>query len=230
MEEFKQTYFEECEDRLQEAEEGLSVMLDDNSNEDIINQVFRAIHSIKGGAGAFGFKRLVEFTHEFETTLDRVRDGSLIPDRDTCNLFLTANDIVASLIEQERNNDAIDEAYGEEILIKLSAVRGEDDGDEGDVGQIDTLQEFYDVTENSFSWSIIFRPNADILNTGNDPYHILLALAELGKLEVTVEEDNLPNFADMSINHCYLVWRCILNTSATEEDIRDVFLFVDDLC
>ena len=119
---FKLTYFEECEDRIIEAEEGLSRMQEGDTSSDTINQVFRAIHSIKGGAGAFAFDQIVNFSHQFETALDFVREERLEPDRNLCDLFLRANDIVASMIEMEKAGEQIEQDYGSEIRIELEKI------------------------------------------------------------------------------------------------------------
>ena len=77
LEELKQTFFDECGERMQEIEPGLSDMRDGTGSDDTMNAVFRAVHSMKGGAGIFGFEALVDFAHVFETTLDAVRRGAL---------------------------------------------------------------------------------------------------------------------------------------------------------
>src|ERR1700742_204722 len=77
MEAIKQTYFQECEELLLALEEGLLKIESGDADSDTINAVFRAVHSIKGGGGAFGFEALVAFAHIFETVLDHLRSGKL---------------------------------------------------------------------------------------------------------------------------------------------------------
>lgn len=119
MDQFKRTYFEECDDRIQEAEEGLSRMQDGDTSAETVDQVFRAIHSIKGGAGAFAFTEIVEFSHEFETVLDYVRDGRLQPDREICTTFLRSNDVVAEMLGIEQDGQKIPDGMGHELLSDL---------------------------------------------------------------------------------------------------------------
>ena len=75
MEAIKQTFFQECEELLLAMEEGLLAIERSEFDNETVNAVFRAVHSIKGGAGAFGFDRLVAFSHVFETVLDKLRTG-----------------------------------------------------------------------------------------------------------------------------------------------------------
>ena len=76
----KITFFQECEEQLAELETGLLAMKDGDTDSETVNAVFRAVHSIKGGAGAFTLTDLVRFAHVFETVLDEMRAGRLTPD------------------------------------------------------------------------------------------------------------------------------------------------------
>jgi len=226
-EHFKQTYFEECEDRIQEAEEGLSKMLDGDRDSETINQVFRGIHSIKGGAGAFGFDKVVEFAHHFETTLDLIREGKLDPDREMCELFLRANDIVQTMIAYERTGQTIEDDLGSDILVELKKISGAEEAS-GQKAGADAASENEGTQE--ATWSILFRPNEDLLKTGNDPLFLIQALKDLGPLEIKAETDSLPSFDSVSPDKSYIGWRLILKTTAPKEEIQEVFDFVEDLC
>ena len=91
MDAIKQTYFQECDELLASLEEGLLALEAGEGDADTINAVFRAVHSVKGGAGAFGFEAMVEFAHVFETTLDLMRSGKLDPDPDSLKVMLRAS-------------------------------------------------------------------------------------------------------------------------------------------
>ena len=80
--ELRETFFQECEDLLEVLGSGLMMMEDGTNDEETINAIFRAVHSIKGGAAAFGLDELVTFAHTFETALDQVRSGALELSRD----------------------------------------------------------------------------------------------------------------------------------------------------
>ena len=98
MEEIKQTFFIECEDLLEELENGLMAMNDGSADAETVNAVFRAAHSIKGGAGAFALDDLVRFAHKFETTLDEVRQDRLEATADVMKVFLRSGDMLADLV------------------------------------------------------------------------------------------------------------------------------------
>ena len=102
FEQLKQTFFDECGDLLQQIETSLTEIREGSSTDDTINAVFRAVHSVKGGAGVFGFDALVEFAHVFETVLDSVRRGSLSTTPDVIDVLLAASDVLADLVQMSR--------------------------------------------------------------------------------------------------------------------------------
>ena len=87
MDEIRETFFLECEELLEALDGDLSAMAHGDADDEQVNSVFRAVHSIKGGAAAFGFEDLVRFSHTFETTLDEVRNGRLEATRDIMDVF-----------------------------------------------------------------------------------------------------------------------------------------------
>ena len=96
--ELRESFFVECEDLLEVLDAGLSEVDDGNADDETINAVFRAVHSIKGGAGAFALEDLVSFAHLFETVLDEVRSARLALDRELIALFLRSSDMLSDLV------------------------------------------------------------------------------------------------------------------------------------
>lgn len=74
--------------------------------------MFRAIHSIKGGAGAFGFTELVAFAHAYETLLDYVRDGRIELQRAVTAPCIRANDLVADFVNAAKAGTSLGATYG----------------------------------------------------------------------------------------------------------------------
>ena len=105
LDDFKATYFDECSELLTELEEQFAAIEEGERGSDRLNAVFRAIHSIKGGAGAFGFSALVGFAHAYETLLDYVRDGRVELTDDVVVLCIRANDIVADHVNADQSGE-----------------------------------------------------------------------------------------------------------------------------
>ncbi|MGV2102662.1 chemotaxis protein CheA [Rhizobium sp. 21-4511-3d] len=122
MNEIKEIFFQECEEQLAELESGLMKMNDGDRDPETVNAVFRAVHSIKGGAGAFGLDDLVAFAHVFETTLDCVRSNKLEPNQDVLKVMLKSADVLADLTNAARDGGSIDESRSRGLVKELEAL------------------------------------------------------------------------------------------------------------
>ena len=125
MEEIRETFFLECEELLEDLESGLISFNDGDCDSETINAMFRAVHSIKGGAGAFGLESLVRFAHKFETTLDEVRAGRLEPSQDVAQVFLRSADVLSDLVERARDNDDAEHDAVPGVLAELEDLMGQ---------------------------------------------------------------------------------------------------------
>ncbi|MBM9401175.1 chemotaxis protein CheA [Gluconacetobacter azotocaptans] len=118
-------FFQECDEQLQELERGLSALSDGESEQETINAVFRAVHSIKGGAASFGLENLVRFAHVFESSLDGVRSGRVAPTQDVVKIFLKAMDVLSDLVVEARDGGpSVDPGRIAESQIELESIIG----------------------------------------------------------------------------------------------------------
>jgi len=129
LDEIQAIFFEECTEGLTTAEQGLSAMQGGDVSAEVIAGVFRAVHSIKGGAGAFGHADLTAFAHKFENVLDEVRGGKIPPSPGVVKVMLSAFDILTDHVEcakglAPRPADEAALAALEQVL----ANKGADDG------------------------------------------------------------------------------------------------------
>jgi len=217
---------------LEESFEGLELMessllnLDAGDNE-TINSIFRAAHSIKGGAGTFGFDNVTEFTHLVETLLDEIRDGRReITAKDT-ELLLVSVDCMRLLIEAARDDADYDEDKITETTHLLEQTL------EFNTPTSDT--EILVIEKNTEEpagriWHITFIPEHHLVQTGNDPLLLFDALAELGELTVKAKTNSLPAITEIDPTEIYISWELLLISNVTEEDIREVFEWVEDEC
>ncbi|MFT6605401.1 MAG: two-component system chemotaxis sensor kinase CheA [Halocynthiibacter sp.] len=124
MAEIRASFFVECEELLESLQDGLQAMDDGEDDPETINVVFRAVHSIKGGAGAFGLDDLVHFAHRFETAMDEVRTGRFQPDPAALKIFFQCADILADLVRAARDDESIGEDVTGPVLAALEAMVG----------------------------------------------------------------------------------------------------------
>ena len=119
--EIQQIFFVECEESLAAAEAGLAACQAGTQDSDTVNSVFRGVHSIKGGAGAFGYVALQAYTHTFETLLSDVREGAVDLDEALCSLLLRALDTLSDHVNAAREGgDPPDDAA---LLAELTAAQ-----------------------------------------------------------------------------------------------------------
>jgi two-component system chemotaxis sensor kinase CheA len=135
----RDTFFQECEEQLAELESGLLAIEEGDHDSERINAVFRAVHSIKGGAGAFGLEALVRFAHVFETALDEMRSGGLAPEDHVLKEMLRAADLLADHVAAARGGPEVDEARSALLAQELAALTGaevpgeDEDGSDFDI-------------------------------------------------------------------------------------------------
>lgn len=131
LDDFKATYFDECSELLNELEEQFAAIEAGDRSSARLNAVFRAIHSIKGGGGAFGFSALVAFAHAYETLLDHVRDGRIEMSEHVAQLCIRSNDIVADFVAAARDGSDLAEGYGHDEIAQFDALTSGNDPDAG---------------------------------------------------------------------------------------------------
>ena len=128
MAEIRASFFIECEELLEALQDGLQTMDDGDDDTETINIVFRAVHSIKGGAGAFGLEGLVRFAHRYETVLDEVRAGRMTSEGDALKIFFQAADHLSDLVRISRDDGDLPEEQTAALLAQLDALMGEEGG------------------------------------------------------------------------------------------------------
>ncbi|MGB3338017.1 MAG: chemotaxis protein CheA [Devosia sp.] len=260
LDDFKATYFDECSELLTELEEQFAAIEAGERDADRLNAVFRAIHSIKGGAGAFGFSALVGFAHAYETLLDYVRDGRIEMSDDVVALCIRANDIVADHVKAAQTGEPLPADYGMDEKERFDALaRGDAAGDDEGGDPLDEFDiEFVPVMvnlggdapamavgeapiEDAFEalpmevepghWEVRFTPHRALYARANDPLLLFRELAALGEMHVRAVMEEIPPLADFEPFAVYCSWEItLISPSLTEVMIREVFEFVEGDC
>jgi two-component system chemotaxis sensor kinase CheA len=243
----KQTFFQECQEQLGELEAGLLAMESGDADQETVNAVFRAVHSIKGGAGAFSLDDLVGFAHVFETTLDHVRDGRLTPTAAILKTMLRAADVLADLLQAAREGTAFDAARSAALADELAALTGAtpapagvettESGDGfGDIGftPVPVADLFFDAAAapvpGSTKYLISFKPLPALYGKANETAVLLREVSRLGPTKVSCDATGLPLLHELDPQEAYLAWNIELETADGEAAIREVFEFVDGDC
>ncbi len=232
----RDTFFEECEELLEALVEGLSQMEEAPEDMEVINAVFRSVHSIKGGAGAFGLDRLVGFAHSFETVMDKVRDLDLPVDEKLMNLFHRAGYQLSDLVASARDDTPLDDEVETGLLTELESYLGDETAAEEFSFDAVTLDFDGPAVEIPIEepatlrqFQILFKPTRALYENGHEPLLIFDALAELGTLSVEADLSALPEFDAFDPADAVLSWSLTLSTSEPETTLHEVFEFIEGL-
>lgn len=232
----RQGFFEECSDHLAELEAGLIALDSGESDPEIVNAVFRAAHSIKGGAAIFGLEVLARCAHAAETVLSDIRDGGLVPPG-AASTLLRAVDVLSDLTAAAREDRVPDEAPVEAIILELKTLASRSEaGDNDPEPDLDDGFDFTPLTVEFGSfpvaagWVITFRPHAALYDTANEPLIILDQLAALGDCVFEPDLSGVPLLDDLDPRGAYVVWRILLTTTADRAAIQGLFEFIEGDC
>jgi two-component system, chemotaxis family, sensor kinase CheA len=218
---FHQVFFEESLEGL-DAMEAALLALDQGGDAELVHSIFRAAHSIKGGAATFGFPDMAVFTHEAESLLDQLRDGRRAVDSVVVELLLRTVDCLRGMFDRAPKGQPLADANSEDLRQQLAAAVGH--------GVPVATTKRAAVIAASSGWIIAFRPHPGMLAGGNEPLRLLRELAALGQLTVEAQIDRVPTLEALEPSECHLGWRITLTGAVSREAIAAVFEWVEDEC
>ena len=190
----------------------------------LIDQAFRALHTIKGSGAMFGFEQVAAFTHEFESAFDRVRKGETAPDRELIAIALNAKDFIRELIEKPEEANAV---TGLRILTDLRKLTQAPQAGAA-LAAAGAEAAAPSPATGSRHWRIGVRFHKDVLVNGSNPLLLLDELRALGDCRVTVDARAVPDLATLEPSVCYFAWNIELTTTYPQSAIEEVFIFVFD--
>ncbi|WP_243047616.1 chemotaxis protein CheA [Dyella sp. RRB7] len=219
---FQQVFIEESLEGLDTMESSL-LALDDGGDAELVHTIFRAAHSIKGGAATFGFPEMSSFTHEAESLLDEVRSGKRAIDGAIIELLLRTVDCLRGMFARAQAGEPLNDAVAEGLRNELALAMGR--------GVAANDLQARRSEDHADAWTVRFRPHPGMLAGGNEPLRLIRELAGLGELSVTPEFDRLPaTLAALEPSECHLGWTIELKGPAKRADIAAVFDWVEDEC
>jgi two-component system, chemotaxis family, sensor kinase CheA len=259
MNEIKEIFFQECEEQLAELESGLLKLNDGDRDPETVNAVFRAVHSIKGGAGAFGLDDLVAFAHVFETTLDCVRSNKLEPNQDVLKVMLKSADVLADLVSASRDGGSVEESRTKTLVKELEALANgeapsasaaveapkaakpvaevtatpaptDESGFQPIPFTFDAFDDEAETVADEFVYDITFKPTRELYSKGNEAALLLRDLSRLGEMSIACDTDQLPALESMDPEASYFGWKISIRTPKSEDEIRAVFEFAEWDC
>ncbi|HEY0330884.1 MAG TPA: chemotaxis protein CheA [Rhodopseudomonas sp.] len=226
---FRKTYFEECDELLDALQFHLDLLSTGGGDEETLHAIFRAVHSIKGGAGAFGFAELVAFSHVFESLLDAMREHKVPSAPDVTQLLLRASDALTDIVSAARSNATLPSSFGADIVTAMQeTLAGGCDAAAAAPEKRAPPDAERAIGEQRYR--IVFTPHSEMLQKANEPLLLIRQLRRLGGLSVEVDSSRIPPFERIDPETAYLSWVFILDTGAPQSAIHEVFEFVEDDC
>ncbi len=240
LEKMAGVFLEEANDLLDNLEDHLLELEQNPNDKETISAVFRCMHTIKGSAAMFGFTAVSHFTHEAETTFDEVRNGRVAVTPDLITLTLKARDHIRAMLENSETHEIA--AESEELIKQFQVYLLKNESEKTAVPEA-APQVSESPVENEpapdlavsggdegfeITWRITFEPSVDVFLNGTNPLGLLSELADMGTVSITPFFEDFPPLLEMDPCKCYLSWEIILTTDRSQNDIKDVFIFLDD--
>ncbi|WP_066630248.1 chemotaxis protein CheA [Labilibacter marinus] len=229
IDKFRAKFVEESLDNVHDLEEALLLLENDRSDKEIIERIFRAMHSLKGGGAMFGFNDLSEFTHHLETVFDWVRNGKLVISDEIISVTFNAIDQIKHFLEVGDLTDEAEKKELAEFTQKIQSLVSEKQEAKKE-DQPSSVTEVKVEQDDSKTYLISFRPHTNILQNGTNPLFLLDDLHALGKAIVLGNKDKVPELSVLNPHECFVTWDIVLNTTEPLNEIQDVFIFVEDEC
>ncbi|KQM13136.1 chemotaxis protein CheA [Sphingomonas sp. Leaf24] len=200
---------------LDQVEQGLLDLGHRLDDLDLVNAVFRGLHTLKGSGAMFGFDALAGFTHHCETAFDRVRKGQVPATAGLVSVILSAQDHMRALVDGDAPA-----AEGDAILARLQQAI---DAASGTAPAPAPAK-----APTGTGWQIAFSLPVDAMANGTNPLMLLDELRELGDCTIVATTDKVPPLSTLVPTECHVGWNVTLIGDVKRDDIEDVFIFVMD--
>jgi two-component system chemotaxis sensor kinase CheA len=239
---FHDSFFEESFEALDGMEAALLELDVGAPDPEGVNSIFRVAHSIKGGAGMFGFKDVTSFTHTLETLLDEMRSGRLQVTAHISDQLLLSVDVMRAMLRAVQRKEPIDVQKVADLQFDLEMIvasKGSSapgaaagGGAAAPVAQAATISVATGAAPaapagaaaaSAGCWKIGFRALPELLLRGNDPLAIFASLAELGNLAVVANLDGAPKLRSIDAERCYITWKLQLQSDCARDEVDAAF-------
>lgn len=225
-------YKAENDELLQKMEDALMVIQEDGMDDENINAVFRAAHTIKGSSGMFGIDYIVTFTHTAENLLDKIRNHKIEINEDIIQLLLACKDQMQALIDfvmsdPEGEPDEDIQTTSQMLIAELKVHL--DEGQPELKVDLDKTQEVSKVSsENQLNnYQVEVEFGSDIFSHGFDTYTFINYLQEIAEIQdIQTNIDKIPCFSEIDPLTCYMSYSITLQSNKDAQTIQSSFDFV----
>ena len=225
---FLDTFLQESAEHLGVIESGLLKLNAASADPELLNGIFRAAHSIKGGAGTFGLTNVVKLTHALENLLDLMRNGEVQPSPESVAIMLQAADLLKILTA---GRDTECPAGMQEIIAALEGIAAVPQDAPAPTSAAGAQSGTTNATKakREIDYKIVFQPGLDLFASGSNPLLLLRNVGQVATvLSTKIETKAIPSLLDLETSSCHLAWEMVVRTANPVADLREVFEFVED--
>ncbi len=227
---FQERFKEEVREYFERLESGLLLLEHEPENFQVIDEIFRIMHSMKGSGGMFGFDLLSDVTHDLESLFDIFRSKKMQVNSEVISFTLSSIDGLQHLLTQEPTEEhyLLAKKLKEEAVMlikKLNPSPAEINSDENTNERVVGNRP---LDANQITYFIAFKPNENIFENGTNPLYLIDELNALGECNTQMSFDQLPDLMQLDPGKCYTTWEIFIATTEDIETLQDVFIFVND--
>src|SRR3984885_14422972 len=236
LHQFRRTFMQESTEHVESMEADLLAPRSAPDDVETLNAIFRSAHSIKGGAGSFGLTNLVRFTHALENLLDRLRSLEMPATAEVISLLLRCVDVLRAMLDPGADGGMPDGAP--ELVEQIESLIAREAPSSEDVTALASrkvspespVDDGRRAGQELNFYLVEFRPHRELFSSGTNPIMLLRNLAALGTVSVCqLHAEELPFLEQLDPSQCYLSWTVEMAASCGEEELREVFEFVEHL-
>ena len=222
FEENRDLFLEEARDILAKLEANFVELEKNTGDKALLNEIFRALHTIKGSGAMFGFQDVSDFTHYVENLFDELRKGKLAIDSSIIDIGLRSVDCITLLL--------VGSDGGRELKNLIRSIEDLGLGDRSTARRVQEVpvQEMDKGDSLSFVYRIGFVPHSLILHRGVRLESLFRELKSLGECTIQAMTDAVPALEALDPTSLHLSWIITLSTRESLAAVTSVFMFVED--
>lgn len=213
------TYIEEANELLASLETSLLSLESNKNDKGNIELVFRVMHTLKGNSSMFGLSVIAEFVHDLETIYDKIRIGEMSLSKPLIDCTFLCLDHLKNIILDSELSDEENKLNHKKLISQIT-------------GFIKNEEIVFEKEESEASskciYHIYFEPNEAIFKNGTNPLFLLAELNSFGSCRIIPHFKSIESLESYSATECITFWDIFLETDKKINDIKDVFVFVED--
>jgi len=216
---FKNKFIEDATELLKELEINILELEKNKNSSALIEEIFRAMHTLKGTAGMYGFANIGTLTHKVENIYDLIRNGRIGVSKEILDLTLRIVDFLNNVLHEKNNTDYNSTFI--EFNKKVESIISDSTGEYFD-GNLQELEKLSETKKGLRTWFLKIKPTQDLSSRGIKMHLIFEELSEIGECVIFNRANRTPEFTN-------IFWEVFLATEASQNEISDILLFIEDI-